>query len=346
MLRFSVVSAGVFGVCSGHSWAEIVGGGSYRGAQGADDLIKQRYYCPLPSLADCQPPASTNVVLNESNQRPCRSDFPTPVWGSAFVGEQMYVHWAGNGHTGSSNGTCVSMYLAPYAIDPDFSSFRKLVDCLPFSYGADITDGNVTIPSDITPGNYTLFWLWDFSFFWFSSCTDIHIYQPGTTTRTPSIASTTPGSMSSEYRARGCQPLDSGFCAREFGPKSYCKTWSLDRCGRAQCFDGDIASLPCSTLTLTTRPPVTSTMIRTTFANGSSSTTRPPVLSTNTTIAPSSSSLSAVYRTTGCGKLPSNTCPDLFGAGSYCKTWAFDGCGRSVCFGARGLTQLGSCRAP
>ena len=341
MLRFSVVSAGVFGVCSAHSWAEIVGGGSYRGAQGDDDLVKQRYYCPLPLLADCQPPASTNVVLNESNQRPCRSDLPTPVWGSAFVGEQMYVHWAGNGHTGSSNGTCVSMYLAPYAIDPDFSSFRKLVDCLPFSYGADITDGNVTIPSDIKPGDYTLFWLWDFSPFWFSSCTDIHIYKPTTTTQTPSTASIKPGSVSSEYRARGCKPLDSGFCAREFGPNSYCKTWALDRCGRAQCLNGDIASLPCGSMLISsTRSPLTSSKSTMTFSKSSFSTTRPPVTSTT------SSSIFEVYRTTGCGKLPSSTCADLFGAGSYCKNWALDGCRRSVCFGTRGLTQLGSCKAP
>ena len=306
-----------------HSWADSVGGGSYRGAQGSSDLVKERYFCPKSSLDDCQPPNGTHVVLTTSSMRPCRTDFQTPIWGSAFPGEAMYVHWAGNGHTGNKgNGTCVSMYIAPYALDPDFSSFRPLVSCLPFSYGNDVTDGNVTIPSDLSPGPYTVFWLWDFAPFWFSSCSDINVSPRTTTTTTTTrsftgrtIASSTSSSeLVSSYEFRGCASLDTRFCRDHYGQKSYCKSWSLDRCGRAACFLHSLDKIPCAGV-------------------GSTSTTRVPL---STLPSPS-------YKISGCSGLPKNACSIAFGKSSYCKSWSRDACGRSTCFGLGSLTMLDPC---
>ena len=270
MLKVATLSA-LIGAAYCHSWADSVGGGSYRGAQGANDLIKQRYYCPLSSLSACQPPASTGVVLTAQSMRPCRTDFPTPQRGSAVAGQPMYVHWAGNGHTGSKGaGTCVSLYIAPYALDPDFRSFRQITSCLPFSHDADITDAYVTVPSDLASGQYTVFWLWDFSPFWFSSCSDITVTgssgpapvtttkAPGTTsasassstsktTTTPRPASTTvvPVSTSSAKITTlapapsnaDCKSYDrpNAVCQSMYGAASYCVSWVMDKCGRSRC---------------------------------------------------------------------------------------------------------------
>jgi hypothetical protein len=332
MIRFCVALAGLDALYA-HSWADIVGGGSFRGAQGINDLVKERYFCPLKTLAECQPPAKTGVVLDSSNMRPCRTDFDTPTWGSAVIGESMYVHWAGNGHTGEKGeGTCVTMYLTPYSLDPDFSNFRKITACLPFSYGADITDANVTIPSDLKPGDYTLFWLWDFSPFWYSSCSDIRLIDRAMMTP----VAPTGGMARKAYEAEGCSGLDTGFCSREFGSSSYCKTWALDRCGRSECKNGDIASMPCSG----------SIDTRTTASPSSAGSTQMPNNHSGTTPSPSATSqgtLSVLYRTRGCASLAPYACSVLFGPESYCKTWNRDGCGRSTCFGTRVSTQLGNC---
>lgn len=259
---------------AGHSWADNVAGGSYRGAQGATDLVKQRYFCPLPTLAECQPPAQTGVVLTAEALNSCRTDFPTPVWGNAVAGKPMYVHWAGNGHTGTKGaGTCVTIKIAPYAINPAFSAFRTLASCLPFSHDGDITDASVTLPSDLPAGDYTVFWGWDFAPFWFSSCSDIRVSagsgssttkipttvpvtakvtttKPPTTPRstiTPISTSTTVrGSVPSSKPVGGSVPASTGDCKRyvkpneqcslQFGPSSYCVSWVQDKCGRSHCF--------------------------------------------------------------------------------------------------------------
>ena len=184
----------VFGavtLVNGHSWPDNIGGGSYRGAQGANDLIKERYFCPLASVDACQP--GHGIVLTASSQRACRTDFPTPVWGNGVAGQQMYVHWAGNGHTSTaqSGGTCVKIAIAPYAIDPEMSSFTTLANCLPYSHGSDITDGYVTLPANLPTGKYTVFWLWDFAPFWFTGCGDINVVGASTATTTPRASTAT-----------------------------------------------------------------------------------------------------------------------------------------------------------
>ena len=340
---FLLLTAFCVHVANGHSWAEIVGGGSYRGAQGSTDLVKERYFCPKSSLEECQPPNSTNVVLTPANSRPCRTDFPTPVWGSGIPGQPMYIHWAGNGHTGNqSTGTCVSIYITKYALDPDFSMFRPLASCLPFSYGSDITDANVTIPAELTPGQYTIFWLWDFAPFWFSSCSDINLGFPSSTARPTVSVRPTPKSLRSAttysetttasglstfrlvYESRGCASLNQQFCPQTFGPQSYCKTWSVDRCGRSTCFGSVLDPKSCS---VTTRAPAVTTVT--------------PRASTST--SSSNRGLRDIYRDSGCSKMPTTTCANLFGTASYCKSWSLDGCGRSTCFGPDSMTRLTDC---
>ena len=258
-----VVASCLVGHSFAHSWADSVGGGSYRGAQGANDLIKERYYCPLGSVAQCQPPTSTGVVLGADSQRPCRTDFPTPSLGSGLAGQPMYVHWAGNGHTGAKGaGTCVSIYIAPYEADPSFGSFRQLASCLPFSHDADVTDAYVTLPADLTSGKYTVFWLWDFAPFWFSSCSDINVVGSSgvvtttsgpvstnqvttslrtsaapVTTKTATAAPATSGSGSS---STDCKSYDkpNTVCQSLYGASSYCVSWVMDKCGRSRCSGG------------------------------------------------------------------------------------------------------------
>lgn len=203
----SCLISGVFA----HSWADNVGGGSYRGGQGANDLVKERYFCPLSDLAACQP--GHGIVLTANSMRACRTDYSTPTWGNGVAGQPMYVHWAGNGHTSAaqSASTCVKIAIAPYALDPDMSSFTTLAACLPFSHGADITDAYVTLPSNLLSGKYTVFWLWDFAPFWFTSCSDINVTGSGgatttlptTTASTKPIASTTVGGTTTKQPTTG-----------------------------------------------------------------------------------------------------------------------------------------------
>jgi hypothetical protein len=340
----------------GHSWADIVGGGSFRGAQAISDLDKQRYFCPLSSLGECQPPNKTGVVLTRDSMRPCRTDLLTSVWGNAVSGRSIYIHWAGNGHTGNrSEGTCVSVSIAPYALDPDPSSFVPLATCLPFSYGADQTDANVTIPSHLPSGNFTIFWLWDFKPFWFSSCSDIRVtnsYSTFTTAMPPLTTSailsrngieTLPSTAS--YESRGCALLNNEFCKSRFGEASYCKTWSVDRCGRSSCFGGDFESTRCvddqgtSTASSSVRTPTSSTT-KTNFG-----TSKPLTTKFTSTVAEIRSSLDLLseYRRNGCSHSTVSNCRELFGSLSYCKAWVKDGCGRSECHGNYTLTRLGRC---
>jgi hypothetical protein len=262
----ALIANSFVGLAVAHSWADNVGGGSYRGAQGANDLIKQRYYCPS-SLDQCKTPPNSGVVLTAENLRPCRTDFPTPSWGSAVAGEQMYVHWAGNGHTGAQAvGTCVSIYITPYALDPDFGAFRQLAGCLPYSHNGDMTDAFVTIPADLASGRYTVFWMWDFAPFWFSSCSDINVVgnsgptAPATTaslrtTAAPvpvttgapapvtvapvpgTTAPVTPTAAPGPVSASDCKGFDrpNAECQAKHGGSSFCVSWVMDKCGRSQC---------------------------------------------------------------------------------------------------------------
>jgi hypothetical protein len=245
---------------SGHSWPDNVGGGSYRGSQGANDLVKQRYYCPYDSLDKCAPPANTGVVLSPDSMRPCRTDFPTSPMGSAVSGQPMYIHWAGNGHTNQGAGTCVSVSIAPYALDPDRSAFTQLASCLPFARDGGITDASVIIPANLASGKYTIFWLWgQYGGFWFSGCADINVsggssspttsFRPATTTSAPTgtttatsfpptttvaapITSTKSPAPSSDCKK---QKLPNTYCQSIYGPSSYCQSWASDKCGYSHC---------------------------------------------------------------------------------------------------------------
>ena len=263
-----------------HSWPDNIGGGMCRGCTpGLSDLVRQRYYCPYNSLSQCTPPANSGVVLTAENLRPCRTNpsLSSPM-GNAVAGQPMYVHWAGNGHTGSqSTGTCVSVSIAPYAVDPDRSAFTTIASCLPYSHDGVLTDAYVTLPGNLAAGTYTVFWLWDFAGFWFSGCTDINVSSssgstsaptttrppvtttapsqsttsPITTTRTPgSTATTTPGSTTrpaSGAVTTDCKKytLPNTQCKALYGPNSYCASWASDKCGYSHCLGEQYSDATC-----------------------------------------------------------------------------------------------------
>lgn len=303
ILALSILSSAL-----GHSFLDTVGAfGAMRGGNLLSDSEKQRYFCPLRSLDLCQPPEKNEIVLTQDSMRPCRTDDPKshPV-GRAIGGQPLYLHWAGNGHT-AVNGTCVRVAIAPYAADPNMEDFRTLEECLPFARGPQrLTDANVTIPANLVSGEYTLFWLWDFAPFWFSSCADIFISDGSVS---PVISS-----LDQIYTTYGCSTaaVPIKFCQDRFGQSSYCKGWASDECGRARCH--------LDTLT-------------TDFTTCSTSTTSIPTLMPRR----------PDYRAAGCGSLPVDFCPSVFGGKSYCKTWQKDSCGRSACHGSPVFTRLGNC---
>jgi hypothetical protein len=266
---------------SGHSWADNVGGGSYRGSNAANDLGKQKYFCPLASIDQCQPAAKHNVVLDASALRPCPTNPPTTSpMGNAIAGQQMYIHWAGNGHTppSQSAGTCVQIGIAPYAVDPDKSAFRIIAPCLPYSHGPtnDNTDGYVTIPADLPAGVYTVWWLWNFAPFWYTSCSDINVavgtgITPAPTARPtagppatnspvhdhstvvtapprpssspPEPTAAAPGTAaprppSGRPQTEDCKLYErpNSQCEALFGKGSFCMSWESDKCGRSLCY--------------------------------------------------------------------------------------------------------------
>ena len=256
----------------------------------------------------------------------------------------------GNGHVnnnGQSDGTCVKMMLTPYESDPDFGSFEMIpgAECVPYWYtnaeGFEKTDHTVTIPADTAPGKYTLLWYWDFTEFWYSSCSDIDVLpasdavptsQPVATptkapTGTPTKAPTSPpqtappqtypptldaGDMQT-YQVTGCTHFadSDAFCQSYLGASSYCKYWNQDECNRSVCQGGDFL-LPCPTVATTSSP------------------TASPVASPTSGNAPIDT-----YRAGGCtdASLSSDFCTSYFGGNSYCKGGGLDACGRAVCHG-------------
>lgn len=262
---------------SGHSWPESIAGGAWRGAQAPNDAGKERYYCPLSTLAACQPDPKHNVVLPASAMRPCRSSPPiTTPMGNAVAGGPMYVHWAGNGHTSphQSAASCVKIGIAPYAVDPDASAFTILAACLPYSRGPtnELTDATLTLPANLAPGRYTVWWEWDFAPFWFSDCGDINVAagqgattvaptsggtssrpttSGRTTTRPPSSAGSTPrptttrpvqttarpGTTQGPVGGSDCKSFTrpNTQCQALYGAQSFCMSWQVDKCGRSLC---------------------------------------------------------------------------------------------------------------
>ena len=258
MKNFACVLGVLAGGVAGHSWPDNIGGGSYRGAQSGTDAGRERYFCPLSSLDACQPGGRHGITLTADSMKPCRTDYPTAPMGSAVAGQPMYIHWAGNGHTpGEQSGpTCVKVAIAPYALDPPMSSFTTIAPCLPFVHGNEKTDGYVTIPANLPAGKYTIFWLWDFTPFWFSGCGDINVAGGAqvTTTRAPvtTLKALTSSAPANTVRpATTVRPVTSVKAAsttdcRDFlkpntqcqalhGASSYCLSWELDSCGKARC---------------------------------------------------------------------------------------------------------------
>jgi hypothetical protein len=232
--------------------------------------VKQRYFCPNSDLESCQPAARNKIVLTSENQRPCRKG-DSPTWGTGVAGGPLHVAWPTNGHDNEqSDGTCVTLAFAPYAADPDYSSFKTFQSCLPYHQGKAKTFADVTIPSNLKTGKYTMFWMWNFASFWYSSCVDFNIQgsgssssggsQPATTTRTPTKASeetktatTTPtpsqsstkpvaaagtAANSDAYIKNGCKALPTNYCKEHYGRVSYCMTFKSDTCGRSICHGG------------------------------------------------------------------------------------------------------------
>ena len=96
-----------------HSWIEKVespyGEGASRiGLDVNSDSYRQRYFCPLSTLEECQPDPKHNIKLDESAMRPCRADMISSPKAVVKPGGDLTLHWAGNGHVG--NGVSVSSF--------------------------------------------------------------------------------------------------------------------------------------------------------------------------------------------------------------------------------------------
>jgi len=313
----------------GHSWVIKVGldGGNTRGGTvepPGSDLDQQRYFCPLSTVAECQPESKHNVFLTDENLRPCRAGVESYPRSQIVAGDSLYLKWMGNGHTqGESDDTCVRVMLAPYTSDPSFDEFDEIAACVEYwrydEEGNQKTDAYIQIPSNVVPGRYTVFWLWDFYPFWFSSCADIDVLSSGPVAPTGNpvapvgspvtpmpvtIAPTTDdGDLDNDieiYLHQGCgvdSLLPGTFCSDVFG--SYCKDYQADSCGRSVCHgDSHDSMYECDT-----------------------DATDDSVLDPLDT-----------YLAGGCTAVEmSSFCADH--NGGYCKDYQSDGCGRSVCHG-------------
>ena len=357
-----------------HSFLDVVGkdGGTMRGAE-LPELDKQRLFCPYSNLTQCQPDPKHGVVLTAQNQRPCRSDLKSNPMATVRAGDLLYLHWAGNGHT-ASVGTCVKISISKFSMDPDVSSFTPLETCLPFARNGQDTDANVTIPGDLDDGEYTIFWLWDFAGFWFSSCADIVVGRSS-----GGLAAATSSTEEAAYVAGGCSSASVGkdFCKIKFGLRSYCQEWARDSCGRSLCHS-DNSLQDCTSTSPSPRTQQTSTTVqpeRASYASGGCTSTewckqefgllsycrfwakdhcnRSRCQGDTATLFSDSCELASSttapltthvdpsnYKANGCSSLPNEACRELFGSTSYCKIWGKDMCGRSLCFGPLSLTGL------
>lgn len=123
--------------------------------------------------------------------------------------------------------------------------------------------------------------------------------------------------VSLSYLNDGCSSLSSTFCSEYNG--GYCKDGQTDSCGRSICQGSSHSALnSCSSLTPT--PTLAPTHLRT--PGPSKAPSKKPTESNPT---------GSIYRSQGCTAVPDSFCYD-YNRG-YCKSWQFDGCGRSVCHG-------------
>ena len=300
---------------------QIGSNGIQRGGLGDGDTNSQRYYCPFTDLTKCVA-AGSSVVLTAESERPCRPG-RSPVVASATAGLDLPIVWAGNGHTGQWNGTCVSISIAPYANDPSPSDFTNLESCLDFAVG-ETPAGKVTLPASLKEGEYTLFWLWPFSGFYYSSCADIWVTASSGGTSPPSTAISVETAKGMPYSSVDCSNvIDSdGYCKAVAAPTSYCVNWLKDSCGFSHC-QGLITDSTCASLTQVTETTASPTTLEMSTANVTE--TLPTIQAT------------AVFNV-ACNKQsnPDAYCQLKFG--SYCKTDQLDSCGRALCQGEAEIT--------
>ena len=218
-------------------------------------VVMQRYFCPLPTLAECQPDPKHGIVLAEENTKPCRAGLTSSPKAIVEPSTELTVHWAGNGHVGNgqSDGTCVKVMIAGYDADPDFESFVDIpgAECLDFSGpdGSNEPQGTITVPDGLNAGSYTLLWFWDFTEFYYSSCNDIDVVTGTLPTPSPTKMELEQETIQ-DYLHNGCRNIASAdeFCQRYTTVSdSYCQTESTtDACGRSICFGVPDFLFPCS----------------------------------------------------------------------------------------------------
>ena len=297
-------------LCHAHSWLVLIGAdGLQRGGLNGTDLTRQRYYCPYTDFSKCKP-ANSNITLPADSNMPCRPGISNPM-AKVSAGSSLALSWGGNGHIFQGNGTCVDIMIAPYANNPSLGSFSPLVNCVAFA--PDATPGTTAIiPNTTAPGIYTLFWLWDFGQLFYSSCADINVTAPPTAPA-GSILMTVAQALLLPYNKVDCALINGwdGYCAAAVGAGSYCEYWIKDTCGMSHCH-GLATNITCAVST--------------------PSGAMPPPLS-SVTLSPEL--LGLPYNTTDCRNVtdPDIWCQAIVSAGSYCKNWSFDNCGRSHCFG-------------
>jgi hypothetical protein len=223
---------------SGHSWLTLIGSnGLKRGGLTGNDLTNEQYYCPNADLSTCVSPNSS-VTLTGQNKRPCMTPDRSPTEASVAAGDGLFLQWAGNGHVGAqSDGTCIYIGITPYAVDPDVSSFQTLSTCTPFKHGLS-TDTTISIPSNLAPGEYTVFWYWGFANFYYASCADIQVTAaPSTPSAPPAPKISNDAALLLDYGTVDCSNVSDpdGYCVAAAAPNSYCESWMKDACGKSHC---------------------------------------------------------------------------------------------------------------
>lgn len=217
-----------------------------------------RYFCPLPSLDECQPDPKHKIVYEANAMRPCRADHFSDPKATVAPGTDLTIHWAGNGHVGNgqSDGTCVKVMIAPFEADPAFGDFANIpgAECLDFWItdvdGSQEPEGTITIPDSLAPGEYTLLWYWNFTEFVYSSCIDVSVSGSGPVVPTASpTREELDEAVIQDYLSNGCSDLQdpTDFCTRyTTEPDSYCVDNEKDECGRSICNGIGDFLLPCS----------------------------------------------------------------------------------------------------
>ncbi len=263
-----------------------------------------RYSGDTYSRQVCPPGAGAFCI---GSTRPCASGVISNPKASMFSNEALYLHWNMNGLSASvTAGTCVKVGLASYASDPEWTSFKTMSDCLPFTHGTGSfqTDSYVMLPDDVKAGEYTVLWLWNSTGLTYASCADVSI----STLPAPN-PNQNPNPLSDTLDCKEGRPDPDTYCRSKFGFKSYCRAQENDACGNSYCY-GEDAPVDC---------------LAGIFAAGR----RLEQIPTDD----GTSLFRKIYNFRGCGILGSDFCESEFGEGSICIEADVDACGRSLCLG-------------